>query len=83
MPMASNDDTTLIRTIRVGSTTFTLLGTAHVSPQSVADVRREVDNGDYDTIAVELCDSRYQNLMDPQAVEQLDLFQILRKLLLF
>lgn len=76
--MASNDDTTLIRTVRVGGTTFTLLGTAHVSPQSIADVRREVDRGDYETIAVELCDSRYQNLMDPQAVEQMDLFEILR-----
>lgn len=76
--MATNDDASLIRTATVGSTTFTLLGTAHVSPQSVADVRREVDEGAYDAIAVELCDSRYQNLMDPQAVERLDLFEILR-----
>jgi len=76
--MASNRDDALIRTVRVGGTTFTLLGTAHVSPQSVADVRRAVDEGDYNAIAVELCDSRYHNLMDPGAVEQLDLFETLR-----
>lgn len=76
--MTENDESSLIRKVTLGSTTFTLLGTAHVSPQSVADVRDEVDNGSYDAIAVELCDSRYQNLMDPQAIEQLDLFEILR-----
>ena len=76
--MTQNDESSLIRTVRVGPTTFTLLGTAHVSPQSVVDVRHEVDNGNYDAVAVELCDSRYQNLMDPTAIEQLDLFEILR-----
>jgi pheromone shutdown-related protein TraB len=76
--MTNNDDHPLVRTVTHGSTTFTLLGTAHVSAQSVADVRDAVDHGDYDAIAVELCESRYQNLMDPQAIERLDLFEILR-----
>ncbi|WP_440995446.1 TraB/GumN family protein [Arhodomonas sp. SL1] len=68
----------LVRTVTVGSTTFTLLGTAHVSPQSVADVRREIDSGQYDAVAVELCDSRYHALTNPRAMEEMDLFQVIR-----
>lgn len=69
----------LIRRITVGETTFTLLGTAHVSSESVADVRREVGSGRYDAVAVELCASRYTTLTRPDSLERMDLFQILRE----
>ncbi len=69
---------TLRRPITVGDTTFVLLGTAHVSPESVADVRRELAAQQYDAIAVELCESRHQSLSDPAALEKLDLFEVLR-----
>ncbi|MEX0448324.1 TraB/GumN family protein [Spiribacter sp. 221] len=72
------EDTHLIREVMVDDTTIVLLGTAHVSAQSVADVRREIDREDYDAVAVELCESRYQSLTDPAALEKLDLFQVLR-----
>jgi pheromone shutdown-related protein TraB len=68
----------LKRRVTVGKTTFVLLGTAHVSPQSVVDVRHEVDRGHYDAIAIELCDSRHTNLIDPSALERLDLFEVIR-----
>ncbi len=71
-------DTHLIRPVTVNGTTFVLLGTAHVSPQSVADVRREIDGGDYDAIAVELCESRHKSLTDASSLEKMDLFEILR-----
>ncbi|PWG63249.1 TraB/GumN family protein [Spiribacter halobius] len=69
----------LIRRVAVGETTFTLLGTAHVSSASVADVEREVGSGRYDAVAVELCDSRYRTLTQPDSLERMDLFQILRE----
>ncbi|MDN5848693.1 MAG: TraB/GumN family protein [Nitrococcus sp.] len=68
----------LLRTMSVGDTTFNLLGTAHVSPTSVAEVEQAIACGSYDAVAVELCNQRYRVLTEPDALEQLDLFQVLR-----
>ncbi len=78
-PATSNATTArhLLRTIIVGESRVTLLGTAHVSPASVDDVRRELLGGGYDAVAVELCNSRYRTLTQPESLENLDLFQVL------
>ncbi|MCO6442384.1 MAG: TraB/GumN family protein [Nitrococcus mobilis] len=68
----------LSRTITVGGTAFTLLGTAHVSRTSVAEVETAIACGNFDAVAVELCTQRYRALAEPDALEQLDLFQVLR-----
>lgn len=68
----------LLRTVSVGNTTFSLLGTAHVSSISVAEVKDAIACGRYDAVAVELCGPRYRALTEPDALERLDLFQILR-----
>lgn len=68
----------LLRTVSVDNTIFSLLGTAHVSPTSVAEVEDAIACGNYDAIAVELCHQRYRTLTNPDALEQLDLFQVLR-----
>lgn len=57
---------------------ITLLGTAHVSRASVAKVRELLASGDYDAVAVELCPSRYNTLLNPAALARLDLFAVLR-----
>jgi pheromone shutdown-related protein TraB len=69
----------LRREIRVEGTRITLLGTAHVSAASVDDVTEAVASGDYDAVAVELCESRYRALTDPDALENMDLFQVIRQ----
>lgn len=66
------------RDLFVGATRVRLLGTAHVSRASVAAVTAEVTGGDYDVIAVELCDSRYRGMIDPAAIERMDLFEVIR-----
>lgn len=66
------------RTVTVGGTTFTLLGTAHVSRASAEEVKSLIRSGEFDAVAVELCDSRYLSLTNPQALEQMDLFKVLR-----
>ncbi len=58
---------------------FTLLGTAHVSRTSAEVVEHMVLTGDFDCVAVELCDSRLQALADPDGWKQMDLFQIIRQ----
>ncbi len=67
------------RSVVVEGTEFTLLGTAHVSKSSVDEVTAEVRSGRYDAVAIELCSGRYQALMDPSALERMDLFQVLRR----
>lgn len=58
---------------------YTLLGTAHVSRSSAEAVRELIERGDYDRIAVELCESRYRTLTDPEHLFRLDLFQVIRE----
>ena len=58
---------------------YTLLGTAHVSRASVEAVERLAQDHAYDAIAVELDEHRLRNLVDPDALRDLDLFRILRE----
>ncbi len=65
--------------LQVGDTHLTLLGTAHVSRASADQVRNLLEQEDYDAVAVELCPSRFQALLDPDALARLDLFAIIRQ----
>ncbi len=67
------------RVVELSGTRYTLLGTAHVSAESAEDVRRLIRSGDFDAVAIELCDSRHQNLSNPDALGQQDLFEIFRQ----
>ncbi|MCB1575737.1 MAG: TraB/GumN family protein, partial [Xanthomonadales bacterium] len=68
-----------IQKLTLGDTHLTLLGTAHVSRASADAVTRELNEGDYDAVAVELCPSRYAAIVDPDAMARMDLFQVLRE----
>lgn len=67
------------RVVEQDGTRYTLLGTAHVSAESADDVRQQIRSGRYDAVAIELCPSRYQSLIDPDAMANMDLFEILRR----
>lgn len=67
------------RHVTVGAREFALLGTAHVSRASAEEVRTEIESGDYDRIAIELCDARYDALTRGDEVAEMDLFAVLRK----
>jgi len=56
-----------------------LVGTAHVSPQSVRDTNETIDAIEPDTVCVELCEARYQNLENQESWRKLDIFQVLRE----
>ena len=58
---------------------YTLLGTAHVSRASVAAVRSLIEAGDFDAIAVELCETRFRAMRDREAWRNLDLLKIIRE----
>ena len=56
-----------------------LVGTAHVSPQSVRDTNATIEAVEPDTVCVELCEARYQNLENQDSWRKLDIFQVLRE----
>lgn len=58
---------------------YVLLGTAHVSRASVEAVNEILARESFDAVAVELCESRYRAMLDPEAFRNLDLFQIIRQ----
>lgn len=58
---------------------FVLLGTAHVSRVSAEAVRAMLERESFDAVAVELCNSRYQSIRNPEAFRSLDLFQVIRQ----
>ena len=55
-----NEDT--MSTIQLNGSTITLLGTAHVSKESVELVEEKILSKGFDCVAVELCPARYENL---------------------
>lgn len=64
--------------LQLGASRVTLLGTAHVSRASADEVRELLAGGDYDAVAVELCPSRYNALLNPDELAKMDLFRVLR-----
>ncbi|HEU4577979.1 MAG TPA: TraB/GumN family protein [Polyangiaceae bacterium] len=56
-----------------------LVGTAHVSQRSVADVGRVIRDLTPDTVCVELDATRHQALVDPKRWRNLDIFAVIRE----
>jgi pheromone shutdown-related protein TraB len=58
---------------------FTLLGTAHVSRASADAVKELAGSGEFDAIAVELCQARYDALTAERNWTDLDLYRVIRE----
>tara|TARA_B100000686_G_scaffold355238_1_gene471452 strand:- start:5574 stop:6740 length:1167 start_codon:yes stop_codon:yes gene_type:complete len=56
-----------------------LVGTAHVSSESVELVRNQIRNWGPDVVAVELCQSRMASLTDPDTLDSEDLLKIIKE----
>jgi pheromone shutdown-related protein TraB len=78
MSTDTNQNAQPVREVTLDDARYTLLGTAHVSRASVDAVRDAIRSGDYDAVAVELCNSRHAALTRPDALAQMDLFGIIR-----
>ncbi len=55
------------------------LGTAHISKQSVKDVRKVFAAYQPDSVAVELCQPRFESLMLPNRWKSLDIAQVIKQ----
>ena len=56
-----------------------LVGTAHISRDSLRLVRETIERERPDGVCIELDEARYEALMDPAAIERLDLRQVVRE----
>ena len=62
-----------------GERIFHIIGTAHVSQASVEEVTRVIEEVKPDTVCVELCQTRYETLTDPDRWKKLDIFQVIKQ----
>ncbi|MGD2082946.1 MAG: TraB/GumN family protein [Chromatiales bacterium] len=79
MPSADTLENAPLAHLRVGASRVTLLGTAHVSRTSAEQVQALLAGGEYDAVAVELCPSRYNAIVDPDSLARMDLFRVVRE----
>lgn len=56
-----------------------LVGTAHLSKESVEDVRKTVEAVNPDTICVELCESRYKAIVNRDAWRKMNIFKVIKE----
>jgi pheromone shutdown-related protein TraB len=68
-----------VRHITRDGVDYTLLGTAHVSRASAEAVKEMASSGEYDVVAVELCQARYDALTAERKWTDLDLYKIIRQ----
>lgn len=64
--------------VQIQETEYTILGTAHVSQVSADQVTQLIGTGYFDSVAVEVCQSRYQAMTEPDVMGQLNLFEVIR-----
>jgi pheromone shutdown-related protein TraB len=72
-------DSEPLYTLEHGGRRITLLGTAHISRASADKVRELIATGEYDAVAIELCPSRYNAIVNPDALAKMDLFDVIRR----
>ena len=75
MSVLSSDD---VRVVRLGEREIVVLGTAHVSRESVDLVRSAILELRPDAVCVELDPKRYEALARPERFEALDLREVIR-----
>ncbi len=68
-----------LREIHLGDSRVTLLGTAHVSRASAETVKALLESGRYDAVAVELCPSRFNALINPDDLAKMDLLKVVKE----
>ncbi|MDE0411000.1 MAG: TraB/GumN family protein [Gammaproteobacteria bacterium] len=68
-----------LQSLIIRESKVTLLGTSHVSRSSADAVRELLRSGMFDVVCVELCQSRYNAIMNPDTLAEMDLFAVFRQ----
>ena len=67
-----------IQSLSIGEGTITILGTAHVSRASADMAKELIESKQHDVVCIELCQSRFNAMTDPNALAKMDLFDVIR-----
>ncbi len=73
------EDTQTQKHLNLNGREFILVGTAHVSEQSVTEVEKAIEDEKPDTVAIELDEKRLQNMEDPDAWQKMDIIKVLKE----
>lgn len=71
-------DSDNVHRIELSGREIILIGTAHVSPKSVDEVKEVIQSEKPDTVCVELCQPRYQSITDADKWKNTDIFKIIK-----
>jgi len=74
--MEYSDNVTILKD---GERTFYIIGTAHISAESVAEVEQVIEAVRPDTVCVELCQTRFNALTDEKRWQKLDIFKVIKE----
>lgn len=77
-PFPAHEYSSDVHTVTLGERTFILVGTAHISQESVNLVQQVIDQEKPDCVCIELDDKRYQALTQNKKWEELDLKTIVK-----
>jgi pheromone shutdown-related protein TraB len=73
------NDNNMIHRLNFRNKQIVLIGTAHVSKESVELVRRVIDAEKPDTVSVELCPSRYQAIRQKDRWQDTDIVKVVKE----
>ncbi len=65
--------------VTIGKKQIFLIGTAHVSKQSVEDVRATIASLKPDSVCVELCSARYKALVQQKAWRSMNIYKVIKE----
>src|SRR5690554_807266 len=74
---AEGEETDVTR-LFIGDKEILLIGTAHISQESVVTVQRVIEAEQPDSVCIELDDERFTAMMEEQRWEDLDLIQVIK-----
>jgi pheromone shutdown-related protein TraB len=68
-----------ITRVTLGDREFLVLGTAHVSRESVEEVRRAIAEEAPDRVCIEIDEARHKSLVEKRSWESLDIYKVIRE----
>jgi len=67
-----------VRTLNLNGRTITLIGTAHVSAESITEVENKIKEINPDCVGIELDEKRADSIQNPDKYSQLDIIKVLK-----
>lgn len=67
------------KTLELNGRKITLVGTAHVSLESIEEVKKSIEKNKPDCVAVELDENRLKSIENPDSWKEMDIIKVLKK----